>query len=55
MPNPETDYRPATAERQAEMNVLPKEKQAQILNALTVSLLLGNFLAADERFVDSLV
>lgn len=34
MPNPETDYRLATAERQAEMNVLPKEKQAQILNAL---------------------
>jgi IS1 family transposase len=34
MPNPEMDYRLATAERQAEMNVLPKEKQAQILNAL---------------------
>ncbi|HKF52552.1 MAG TPA: IS1 family transposase [Candidatus Acidoferrales bacterium] len=34
MPNPETDYRLATAERQAEMNVLSKDKQAQILNAL---------------------
>lgn len=34
MPNPETDYRLATAERQAETNVLPKEKQSQILNAL---------------------
>ena len=29
-----SNYRLATAERQAEMNVLPKEKQVQILNAL---------------------
>lgn len=34
MPNPNSHYRLATAERQAEMNVLPKEKQAQIINAL---------------------
>jgi hypothetical protein len=34
MPNPETDYRLATAERQAEMNILPIEKQIQIINSL---------------------
>jgi len=34
MPNPKKHFRPASRKRQAEMNVLPIEKQVQILNAL---------------------
>jgi IS1 family transposase len=47
MPNPETDYRLATAERQAEMNILPIEKQIQIVNALVE----GNSIRATARMV----
>ena len=47
MPNPETDYRLATAERQAEMNILPIEKQIQIVNALVE----GNSVRATARMV----
>jgi hypothetical protein len=36
MPSPETDYRLALLERQAEMNVLPLEKQIQILSVPAV-------------------
>jgi IS1 family transposase len=34
VPNPKMHFRPAPQKRQAEMNVLPMEKQVQILNAL---------------------
>jgi IS1 family transposase len=34
MPNSKSHFRPASQKRQAEMNVLPVEKQTQILNAL---------------------
>ncbi len=34
MPNPKLHYRLAPQQRQAEMNILPIEKQVQIINAL---------------------
>jgi transposase-like protein len=48
MPNPETDYRLASWERQAEMNVLPLEKQIQIVSALVE----GNSIRATARMTD---
>jgi transposase-like protein len=47
MPNPETDYRLASRERQAEMNVLPMEKQVQIVSALVE----GNSIRSTARMV----
>jgi IS1 family transposase len=47
MPNPETDYRLAPRERQAEMNVLPLEKQIQIVSALVE----GNSIRSTARMV----
>jgi hypothetical protein len=47
MPNPYLDYRLASRERQAEMNVLPMEKQLQIVNALVE----GNSIRATARMV----
>jgi hypothetical protein len=47
MPNRKTDYRLAPAERQAEMNILPIEKQIQIVSALVE----GNSVRATARMV----
>jgi IS1 family transposase len=47
MPNPETHYRLASRERQAEMNVLPMEKQIQIVSALVE----GNSIRSTARMV----
>ncbi len=47
MPNPETDYRLASRQRQAEMNVLPIEKQLQIVSALVE----GNSIRSTARMV----
>lgn len=47
MPNPETDYRLASQERQAKMNVLPIEKQLQIVSALVE----GNSIRSTARMV----
>jgi IS1 family transposase len=47
MPNPNQHFRPAPHERQAEMNVLPIEKQIQIISALVE----GNSIRATSRMV----
>jgi IS1 family transposase len=48
MPNRELHCRPALRKRQAEMNVLPIEKQTQIINALVE----GNSIRATARMCD---
>ena len=47
MPNPSQYFRPAPQERQAEMNVLPIEKQIQIVSALVE----GNSIRSTARMV----
>src|SRR6266850_506394 len=47
MPNPKEHFRPASQKRQAEMNVLPIEKQIQIITALVE----GNSVRATARMV----
>ena len=47
MPNPNLHYRLASRERQAEMNVLPIEKQVQIVSALVE----GNSIRSTARMV----
>ena len=47
MPTVNRNYRLASAERQAEMNVLPIEKQTQIVSALVE----GNSVRATARMV----
>src|SRR5882762_9015148 len=47
MPNPKKHFRPAPQKRQAEMNVVPIEKQTQIISALVE----GNSIRATARMV----
>src|SRR6266699_5241284 len=47
MPNPKKHFRLAPQKRQAEMNVLPMEKQTQIISALIE----GNSIRATARLV----